>query len=336
MNTPIEWLIRKDPWVERIARIELMGESPDGQEMQELLEACMNHPQIAGLLSDMNEWETSVVTGHKNAGLLMHKLSFLADIGLNIKIPHIAKTVSTILNHTDPNGVPKVLMNIPKHFGGSGQNDWGWALCDAPVVLCALLKLGVNEGLLQNAIAHLAALVKENGWPCAVSQELGKFRGPGKKSDACPYATLQMLNLLQQSEKWRNGPQARTGAEALLDLWENSLSKHPYMFYTGTDFRKLKAPLIWYDIVSVADTLSKCAWIHADKRFIGMTDCIKENADKNGCFTPQSVYQIMKDWDFGQKKAPSGWLTLCIYRILKRTGNEIQRPNKHEVPKLKT
>ena len=128
----------------------------------------------------------------------------------------------------------------------------------------------MNESLLQNAIAHLAALVRENGWPCAVSEELGKFRGPGKKSDACPYATLQMLNLLQKSKTWRDGTAAKGGAQALLDLWENSLEKHPYIFYMGTDFCKLKAPLVWYDIVSVADALSKCAWIHEDKRFIGI------------------------------------------------------------------
>ncbi|MFZ5974838.1 MAG: hypothetical protein ACOYU3_05440 [Bacillota bacterium] len=323
MNAPIEWLVNKEPWVAFAARAQLLGENVDGQGMPELFEACMHHPLIAGLLSELDGWEISVVSSHKNAGLLMHKLSFLADIGCTVKVPQIARIVSAILSYTDPDGVPRVLMNIPKHFGGTGENQWAWALCDAPVVLGALLKLGVDESLLQNAIACLAMLVRENGWPCAVSPELGKFRGPGRKDDPCPYATLQMLNLLQQSGKWRGGSQAQTGAAALLDLWENSLTKHPYIFYMGNDFRKLKAPLCWYDIVSVADALSKCPWVHEDKRFAGMLDCIREKADENGCFTPESVYKVMKGWDFGQKKEPSGWLTLCIYRIFKRTGQAI-------------
>lgn len=32
-------------------------------------------------------------------------------------------------------------------------------------------------------------------------------------------------------------------------------------------------------------------------------------------YIPASVYQPYKDWDFGQKKEPSDWLTFCIARI---------------------
>ena len=42
-----------------------------------------------------------------------------------------------------------------------------------------------------------------------------------------------------------------------MDLWQNSREKHPYQFYMGTDFRKVKAPLVWYDILHVADVLCR-------------------------------------------------------------------------------
>ena len=112
---------------------------------------------------------------------------------------------------------------------------------------------------------------------------------------------------------------ARETAEALLSLWENSLDRHPYMFYMGTDFRKLKAPAMWYDIVSVVDVLSRVDSVKVDVRFIEMVSLIKSKQDDNGLFTPEAVFQKFKGWDFGQKKNPSPYLTYLCHRILERT-----------------
>lgn len=93
------------------------------------------------------------------------------------------------------------------------------------------------------------------------------------------------------------------------------------MFYMGTDFRKLKAPLLWYDIVHVTDVLSQFEWLRSDPRLIEMIDIIKFKEGENGCFTPESEYKACKGWDFGQKKIPSQWLTFIILRIFKRMEN---------------
>ena len=107
---------------------------------------------------------------------------------------------------------------------------------------------------------------------------------------------------------------------SLLSLWENSLERHPYMFYMGTDFRKLKAPAMWYDLVSVTDVLSHFDFLKTDTRFTEMIDMIKSKQDKNGLFTPEAVYQKFKGWDFGQKKTPSPYLTYLCHRIMNRVG----------------
>ena len=151
-----------------------------------------------------------------------------------------------------------------------------------------------------------------------LSPELGKFRGPGKKDDCCPYATLIMADLLSYIPEYRDSQVAMSSVKALLNLWENSLHQHPYMFYMGTDFRKMKAPSCWYDIVSVAGVLSKYQFVRNDPRFLEMMKHIKDKQDKNGLFTPESVYQKLKDWDFGQKKVPSPYLTYLCYQIFKR------------------
>ena len=161
-------------------------------------------------------------------------------------------------------------------------------------------------------------LARDNGFPCAVSKNLGKFRGPGKKDDPCPYAALIMLKLLSLYEDKIKSREAACSVETLLNLWDNSTTLHPYMFFMGTDFRKLKAPLIWYDILNVADTLSHYDCAIADKRFKSMIDVVINKANEAGLYTPESEWKAWKGWDFGQKKQPSAWLTFLVYRIWQR------------------
>jgi len=49
-----------------------------------------------------------------------------------------------------------------------------------------------------------------------------------------------------------------------------------------------------------------------------MVDIIKAKKDENGLFTPESIYQKCKGWDFGQKKTISPYLSFLCIRILER------------------
>jgi hypothetical protein len=210
-------------------------------------------------------------------------------------------------------------MNISPHFGGSGQDTWAWAPCDAPLILYALIQFGLGDDpRVRKALAFHLGLLFENGWRCTPSAELGKFRGPGKKEDPCPFANLIMLKTLALLPEFADSPPARTAAETLLQCWQNRREQHPYMFYMGTDFCKLKAPLVWYDILNVADALSRFPWLRFDPRLLEMVEIIRSRADSEGRFTPESIWTAWKDWDFGQKKQPSPGLTLLAHRIFSR------------------
>jgi hypothetical protein len=124
--------------------------------------------------------------------------------------------------------------------------------------------------------------------------------------------------MLLQFDEWKNSKEAHYGAECLLNLWQNSLTMHPYIFYMGTDFRKLKAPFVWYDILHVLDVLSQYSWLKSDPRLLDMAGLVRSRADAEGKFTPQSECQAWLGWDFAQKKQPSRWLTLLATRVLKR------------------
>ena len=303
-----------DNWLKYSILLNLCKDNKDN--LVEIRNAALADSRIKRYLSDVANFHGSLVTNHKNPDLPIHKLLFLLDLGFGAEVPEIKAAVDEILEHRDENGVYQSMTNIPKHFGGAGEDVFSWCLCDAPLLFLALLKAGVDyREYLKPGVDYLVSLCRDNGFPCAVSPELGRFRGPGRKDDCCPYATLIMADLLSYIPEYKDSQAAVLAVNALLNLWENSLSQHPYMFFMGTDFRKLKAPSIWYDIVSVAGVLSKYEFARDDPRFLEMIEYIKGKQDENGLFTPESVYLKLKDWDFGQKKLPSPYLTYLCYLI---------------------
>ncbi|MDI9469080.1 MAG: hypothetical protein QM296_02620 [Bacillota bacterium] len=306
-----------DGWLKYAIRLNLRHEPKDS--LGDIRNAAMADRRIKRYLSEITDFHGTLVTNHKNPDLPIQKLLFLLDLGFDMEVPEIKAAVDEILSHRDEHGIYQSMTNVPRHFGGTGEDVFSWCLCDAPLLLLALLKAGLNYSEhIKPGVDRLVSLCRENGFPCAVSPELGKFRGPGKKADCCPYATLIMADLLSYIPEYRESQAAIISVNALLKLWESSLIQHPYMFYMGTDFRKLKAPSCWYDIVSVTGVLSKYKIVHDDPRFREMIHHIKGKQDKDGLFTPESAYQKSKEWDFGQKKAPSPYLTYLCYRIFER------------------
>ena len=319
MDEVIQWLLEGEPWVEYRTRVDLLKQQENETEVIESRKRMLRHPKIQELLAGLRNWPGIVLNSHKSANQPFHKLSIIADLGLKQNDPSIAEIIRKIYEKKSHEGPFKLPVNVPQHFGGSGKDEWAWALCDAPTIVYALAKFGLTQDeQVQKAVKYLASLSRENGWPCVVSKELGKFRGPGRKDDPCPYATLVMLKMLLQFKEWNKGKEVYTGSERLLDLWKKSRELHPYMFYMGTDFRKLKAPFIWYDILNVSDTLSQFSWLKNDPRLQEMTDIIKSKADECGKYTIESEWRAWKGWNFGQKKEPSRWLTFLVRRILDR------------------
>ena len=313
----IEYLLESgQPWVVYRTLKDLLGRGENDADVAKAKQEMLAHPLVAGLIREVNGWPGIVVNSHKSAGMLYHKLCFPGDLVITWQDADFAPLIMQLLAHRSEEGLFQMPLNVGAHFGGEQLDLWGWALCDAPLLLYFTSKMGfVDRSGIEKGLQYLLGIVRENGWPCTVSKELGKFRGPGKKSDPCPYADLAMLRLLSLFKDLKDGPQARAGVACLLNAWENSRESHPYMFFMGTDFRKLKAPFIWYDILHVADVLSRYEYAAKDWRLREMADIINSKADSRGLFTPESVWQAWKEWDFGQKKEPSAWLTFLVYRL---------------------
>jgi len=226
-----------------------------------------------------------------------------------------------VVSHQSAEGAFQSLVRRPKAFGGTDEDIWAWMLCDAPILLAALLTMGLgHEPRVQAAVNHLAGLVEDNGWRCVTAPELGGFRGPGRKADPCPMANVLALKALSQIPELLDSPATRIGAETLLSHWERQNERKMYLFGIGTDFRKLKYPFVWYDILHVVDVLSRFPFAHSDSRFQDMVRAITAQADSDGRCRPGSIYMAWKGWEFADKKAPSPWIICCVMRMVKRTG----------------
>ncbi len=321
MNAPIDWLLEGEHWIAYRTRCDLMSQPENDSHVQAARASMLVYPQVQKLLSELGEWPGKVIASHKSASQPFHKLTFIADLGLNVNDPGVEKIVARILAQQSDEGPFQLPMNVAKHYGGTGEDQWAWALCDAPLSVYALAKFGLEDDpAVKTAVEFLVGLLRDNGWPCAVSKELGNFRGPGRKDDPCPFANLAMLKVLSEIEAFHDSPATHIGVETLLNLWSESETRHPYIFYMGTDFRKLKVPFVWYDLMHVLDILSRFHWLRDDKRLLDMLEILIGKADPQGCFTLESVWTAWKDWEFGQKKTPSRWLTLMAWRILNRMG----------------
>ena len=321
----LEWFLSGDPWIKYRVNKMIRHLPSDHPELLDSHKELISHQGVIQLIEGIMDWPGPPIASHKSARHPMHILSFLVDLGIQADDRGIDQLVNKILSHQSSQGPFQMLSNVSPTYGGSGKDEFAWALCDAPLVVYSLVKLGYSHNpQVQSAIDYLVGLVRENGWPCAVSPELGNWRGPGRKNDPCPYATLVMLKLLAELPQYHNSDAVKIGAHTLLSLWQNSMTIHPYIFYMGDDFRKLKAPLVWYDILHVTDVLSRFSWLKSDPILNDMLKIVLAKADSNGLFVPESVYMSWKDWDFGQKKEPSRYLTLRIHEIIDRMNGNFQ------------
>jgi len=324
----IEWLLESDePWTRYRTLVDLLGCPEDDPEAQGARTQMLAHAQVQEMIAETATWGERPLRRHNDASHPIHKFSTLADFGVRADDPGpalsvvegMAAGIEAVMAHQSPAGAFQSLVNIPKAFGGTGKDMWTWILCDAPTLLYALLAMGLRDDPgVERAVDHLLGLIGDNGWRCVAAPELGKFRGPGRKSDPCPIVNVYALKALAQIPELLDSSATRTGAEMLLWHWEHQSERKIYMFGIGTDFRKLKYPFVWYDVLHVVDVLSRFPFVHSDTRFRQMVDTITSQADAEGRYTASSMYRAWKGWSFADKKNPSPWLTLLVLRLQRR------------------
>jgi hypothetical protein len=314
METPAgtkEWLLKSDiPYVRYNAKLMF---KPDEADKDELLSDSFVKDNIAHIKC----WDEETIERHNKPDLLLHRLSTIAELGVRQGYnPDVDRVIDKALSSTSDEGIPLVKVKIPKAFGGSGEPVKAWILSNFPTMLYSLLKLGLKNKATRRAVDALIDMVDDNGYRCKSS--LAKFRGPGRKTDFCPYASITSAKALSEDEKGKASEAAKRAVEAILYHWEVRKEKKFFMFGIGTDFMKLKFPLVWYNLLHVLEVISRYDDYHSDKRFKEMVDVLLSKTDDTYKFKPESMYRVYKGQDFADKKAFSPTITLFAIRILQR------------------
>ena len=333
---PLDWLLAaNEPWTRLRTRLDLLGEAEDAPAVQAERLAVLGHQQVQELTARAAAWPGYALKRHNDAAHALTAVSVLSDFGLGREDDGISEIAEAILARQGEEGPFLTRLRLYKQFGGLDGEFDAWMWCDAPALLYALLSFGYGSDVrVQQAAAHLLTAVQSSGWPCAAAATLGKFHGPGRREDPCPMANVYALKALSLLPEAVDGPATRAGTEMLLAHWQDFAlaraaadsdvpheARKIYLFGVGSDFQKLKYPLVWYDILHVAEVLSRFFFVHRDARFQEMLAALFAQADAGGRFTASSMYRAWQGWSFADKKRPSPWLTFLVWRIRQRIGH---------------
>jgi hypothetical protein len=320
VNSTLDWLLGSgEPWTRYRTLIDILDQPEDDPDVRQARQAMLAHPQVNELISHANRRLELPIKRHNDASHPIYSMATLADFGLRLGDPGMDGIIRSITGHQSADGGYLSTVLIPKPFGGSGEPQLSWVLCDAPTLLYSVLLFSRPDySAFKTGLNQLTGLVQENGWRCSASPDLGKFRGPGRREDPCPIANVYALKALAIAPEYSDTAATRIGTETLLYHWEIQKVRKFYLFGIGTDFRKIKYPFVWYDILHVVDVLSRYPFLYHDARFLDMVETLVHLSEDCERYTAAAMYRAWKGWSFADKRNPSPWLTFLVHRIKKR------------------
>lgn len=309
---PLEWLLKGEAFVRYSALVDLLDNDPDDNEVRAVRQYITRQKVIKRILLGQNEhgyWGNprDIVTWWPKKDTTFWVLGVLADFGLTRQNRRVARACEYVFSKQLPVGA------------------FGWAPpptpgdCFTGILVESLAKLGFGrDPRLSRAYAWLVNRQRlDGGFWC---KKTGLPGGPRESEPSCAFATLCVLGALVQSLELKEGETARRAVEFLFRCWKNRgrIKYAGHDSQIGKGWEKLKYPFTDYKILKYLDILSRSDIARTDPRIARITDRLMKKADRDGRFYAESIHKVWSDFDFGQKKKPSRWITLLVYRILKR------------------
>lgn len=319
MSTPpdevIAWLLNAvEPWTVYNTLLHLVGKEPDSAEVRAAYQAMQQHPRVATLIASLDSWPPQPLDKAYNPKDSIWQLNTLADFGLRRDDPRIAAIATRIFAaQADEGGF--------LHGGFSHTKTWDTRpyICVDHVQTYALACFGyLDDPRLQQAYAHIQAWHRlDGGWhPNKLN-----LPGNGRETEpSCPFGTVNVLRALTANPDLCQGELAQQAAEFLLSCWQRRQEPYrPVGFGIGTTWHKLQYPFVKYQLLKTADTLARIPSVRQDGRFLEMVAAIQAKQSSDGHWTAESVNKPYSEFDFGQKKRPSSWITFLAWRIIAST-----------------
>lgn len=286
-------------------------------------------PTTQDLLDRLHPWdEWHPIGGHDKPTYLPNLLGLLADRGVGAAdVPAIEQLHRSMLGHQDDAGRFLYLGRAP----GGSELAWSSLPCDYHAITEVLLRAGhCHDPAVQRAVAliasHLTPTSQGPGWKC-LPDPVARFRGPGRKDDACPQVTVEALRVFSYLPADQRPPSLRQALHTTLGFWRRRGQERPYMFGHGVQFKRGKWPAVWYSAYEVVDVVGRYPQVWAgpdadpaDRRALTeIASCLLAYSfDAAGELTPRSVYRGFEGHSFGQKKRPSDLAAALVAVALSR------------------
>jgi len=309
---PIDWLLGGEPFVKYRTLTDLLNMYENDREVLTAKASILRYDPIQRILKKQNTegyWGTPVdiYSWWPRKDTTFWLLGILGDFGLDRNHSGIAAACEYILDTQLPGG------------------GFGWAPpptpsdCYTGILAESLAKLGyLSDSRLQKAYGWLLGRQRlDGGFWC---KNTGLPGGPRDREPSCAFATLCVIGAMAQNLHLRNSKTCRKGIVFLLKCWENR-GKIKYAGHDsriGRGWERLKYPYTDYRILKYLDILSRFESAKKDPRMLEMMELLIYKRDESGRYYAESTHNVWSDFDFGQKKSPSKWITYLAYRILSR------------------
>jgi hypothetical protein len=324
----VPWVLASaEPGARWLLLTGVLGRPADDPQVRREHAAVLDDAGTRALLDRLPDWEAGGrFSGHDSPAFAPNLLNLLADLGVQGgDAPQVERLLDQLLAHQEPDGRFTSYTSVR----ASEPPTWGALPCDHHAVTEVLVRFGRGTDVrvgraLERMAADLAGTAQGRAWLCLPHTSTG-WRGPGRKGDFCPMATLQALRTFARVPAVQRPPGLAGTARVSLAAWRRRGEQQPYMFGHGRRFKTVKWWPTWYGALTVLDGLAGYPqlWRDAapddpDRRALAelLACLVAYNVGPDGRVVPSSAFRDLGGFSFARKRSPSAAATARVLAVL--------------------
>lgn len=327
-SDPLTWIRDSgEPYATVVALRNIMGRTSDDPELVSARQGVLDHPAVQVLIDSLPARITPTAADHHSPLFVPNRLNLLADMDVQHgDFERVDAVLEALIGTQDSAG-----RFSPRTGSPSGHANVS-PRCEHNAVTETLLRFGLDvDARVARGAARVAsdlgAGAQGRGWCCV--PEKRPLRSRLTRLDVCPQIDLEGLRVLAAGAGPLNGT-VLEAARTPLELWRRRSEERPYRFGHGYQFKTVRWPSFWYDVLRVLDTVGRFPqlWRAPDARdedrlaIAELAAClIAYNVDANGRVTPRRVHRGYEGFSFGTKDAASPFATAQVLTALARVAD---------------